>query len=399
MKRLLLILFFPLFAQAQSYVIERVDIDGATRVPIQIVRSELRLQQERAYTDAELQAAVARVKRLPFVFHASYRVEPSLITPQRWVLIVEVIDSAPVTFDLDANVNQDGDSAYDFDLGGSLFLPGANVLDATITTGGFSEGGVSAHSLRLSYSAYDLLDRPGAFAVVSVEKTYLRNDDEGQPDLSPSVLLGYPLTPNQTLLFNATLSGRRTERELEDFDDPWVTDVAARTFELLWRRDTTDDPFFTVAGTFLEFGPKWSHFDISGNVPVDDELDEIEQSRDTYALLLNGAAFVPLGERNTTFLRVNGSAANERFRDLELEDGGDFPSNDTWSATAVAGVARNIIMTERVHSRVELSAGVRRYDFEGLPGEFSATQKVASAGWTLRHPWTTIRVVLSYDWE
>ncbi|HEX9982194.1 MAG TPA: hypothetical protein VGF69_02930 [Thermoanaerobaculia bacterium] len=405
MKRIVLILLltlFPLLVHAQpepqpeTFIIDRIDVAAGTRVPVQIVRSELRLQQERAYSEADLRGAIARVRRLPFVFDASYRLEPSVTTPFRWTLIVEIIDIAPATFAVDAIADEEGHTRYDATLGGNVFLPGGHVVDASVVTGGFSEGGISAHSLRLSYTAYDLLDRPGAFAIISIDKTYLRNDESGQPDLGPSLTLGYPLTATQTLLFRAAQSGRRMEQELEDFDDPLVSDVASRFLELLWRRDTTDDPFFTRSGSLVTFGPSWTNNHFTGTFLLDDELEPFDRTSDAYALQATGSKYLPLGLRNTIFGRLRAHGTVERTREAESEL--SF-RRDSHATEAILGMARNLTMTNRLHTRLELSAGLRHLATESLGPTTTSTTQQATATWMLRHRWTTVRVSVVYEWE
>ena len=74
MRTFLALMVITTSAYAQSFVIERVEVTAAHARPA-IVRAETRLVAGRAYTVEQLDRAVYRVRRLPFIVDATYSLE------------------------------------------------------------------------------------------------------------------------------------------------------------------------------------------------------------------------------------------------------------------------------------------------------------------------------------
>ncbi|HEX6178845.1 MAG TPA: hypothetical protein VF057_10840, partial [Thermoanaerobaculia bacterium] len=111
MRRLfvLLALAVPLSAQ-QPIVIEGIEVQHPSGIPDRIIVSESRLTPGRSYTEEEITQATYRVRRLPFVFRASYRLEQgSSPGAQKLVFIITPLKRFNMTFDLGYERREDFD--------------------------------------------------------------------------------------------------------------------------------------------------------------------------------------------------------------------------------------------------------------------------------------------------
>ncbi|MGL1102799.1 hypothetical protein ACSTLM_01140, partial [Vibrio parahaemolyticus] len=67
----------PLLAQDARHQVFKIDF--RSRIPRSILLSQSGLSEDRTYTEEELQVALARLRRLPFVYSASYTIEASTV--------------------------------------------------------------------------------------------------------------------------------------------------------------------------------------------------------------------------------------------------------------------------------------------------------------------------------
>src|ERR1043166_10046101 len=67
---------FAATASAKSFLIERIDVNAAKRIPAAAVLAETRLDAGKTYTEEQLDQAVNRVRRLPFVVYAEGELQP-----------------------------------------------------------------------------------------------------------------------------------------------------------------------------------------------------------------------------------------------------------------------------------------------------------------------------------
>src|SRR5690242_2048628 len=84
-------LALPLLAQPRE--VSRIEVRGS--VPAGIILSQSALVEGRGYTESDLDAAIARLRRLPFVHDARYALEGE-------TLVLEVDGVTPLFFDAQA---------------------------------------------------------------------------------------------------------------------------------------------------------------------------------------------------------------------------------------------------------------------------------------------------------
>ena len=109
MPRLRLLLIFVLVFTAftvtaqTSFVIERVDVVPGVRIRPAIVRAECRLKVGHAYTTAQLDQALYRIRRLPFVTDAEYTLTEGS-SPASRVIVFNITDEKPLNHNVSVDV-------------------------------------------------------------------------------------------------------------------------------------------------------------------------------------------------------------------------------------------------------------------------------------------------------
>lgn len=364
----------------QSYRLERIVVEGS-RVPESIVRAESRLIEERTYSDEDFRAALDRIRRLPFVVDASYRVEPGF-TAGSTTLVVSILDETRVFYDTEASFTRDElDTSHvaGGSVGAWFFFDDLGILEPRVQVIDDADG-VSAG---LTYRQYGL-GGTSAFAFFSIDQRF-GGRESFRYDPAPSLTLGYPLTREQTLTFVA--SRAKTRRILQDEDEDDDEDPPSERFDvrrlaLQWSYDSSDDPLFPSRGTFLSFGPAYLRSRTT--------LEETDTKFHEYAILGEAQRHWRLPGQNVASVRVAGEATR-------LAIGGS--DTDTGSLEAAARFAHDFHshatdVLRPFRARLEVDAGYRRGILEG-----GGDQKFASVGFTLRHRLKTIRLTGTYEWD
>ncbi|HVE73203.1 MAG TPA: hypothetical protein VNI54_17680 [Thermoanaerobaculia bacterium] len=389
--------------QPQRYRLERIIVEGSG-VDDTIVRGEARLREEQMYTDADFREAVGRVRRLPFVVDATYRIEPG-VTAGGTTLVVRILDVyyAFVDFTGSAARNADGDTVRDGSvlLGGRALLNNLGVIEGAVEKSDNGDG----FNVGLAYRAYDIIGT-GAFATAVLSqrfKTELRDYDP-----TMAVTVGYPLTRRQTVTFTGAKSGSSVTRDFDlnnddddDDDDDTdrednfdLTDDAAFNYATLqWWYETIDDPFFATRGVQVAFGPSWgqSEFTFQNWNLVTRRIDITESATEAYGLNLDASVYQKLFPRTVGFVRLNGSGTREQETELETRNGAvraglgfDF---HTQSETVI----------RPWKARLEIGAAYRMTDLTrpDLPG-VSFNDTAAEAAFVFRSRWGTVRLLGTY---
>jgi outer membrane protein assembly factor BamA len=382
------------FAQEQRYRLERIVIEGPIEAE-DIVRAEARLEEERMYGAEDFRQAVYRVRRLPFVADATWRLE-SGVTSGSTTLVIQILATKTFFYDVDARANRPSNG--DTELSAEALLGARKLLGELGTIEGVigqrdEEDGLTA---AVTYRAYDLLGR-GAFATVNVGYRYATEARRYDPSLN--VLLGWPLSRTQTLTGEVS---RRKSRLLRDFaintnedDNLTLTDRdALESTALRWWYESSDDPLFARRGTSLNVGPVWSRtttitqtYDAATKKIVGEE-----EWTERYGLSANLSAYRPFSARNAGFLRVRGDATTAD--DIRFFD-----------AAALVGIAHDFHTPadDRLHdfrARFELSYGYRAsMQREDGVEIFRDDAPMAEAAFVMRHRWGTMRLTASYSAE
>jgi outer membrane protein assembly factor BamA len=380
-----------LFAQEQRYRLERIVVEGPIEAE-DIVRAEARLEEERTYDAEDFRQAVYRVRRLPFVADATWRLE-SGVTAGSTTLVIQIIATTPFFYDVNAHAdrssNRDTELSADALIGARKLLGELGTIEGAIGQRDEQDGLTAA----LTYRAYDLLGR-GAFATVNVGYRYATEARRYDPTLD--VLLGWPLSQKQTLTGEVS---RRKSRLLRDFaidanpdNDITLTDrTGLESAALLWGYESIDDPLFARRGASLTVGPVWSRTTTITQTydSVAKEIVGDEEWTERYGLSANLSAYRPFSARNAGFLRMRGAATTAN--DIRFFD-----------AAALVGIAHDFHTPadDRLHdfrARVELGAGYRATMHREDGVEILRDDApIAEAAFVMRHRWGTVRLSASY---
>ena len=246
---ILLLATLPLAGQSDPrFRIERIDVRNSTR-SADIVRSESRLQEGQSYTERELREASYRINRLPFVFDSTYSLEKGSVRDS-YVFVVTITPTRAFFYDLelDATLNpgRHGDPSGSLNavVGARKFIGRrgvAHIAGGTVNATGNLVNDV--RTIEAGYTQYDLFGTR-AFATVNVAMTFRSG---GETDAWPSLLIGVPITRNQTL--TASLAGQNGS--YGSADTPVQSHYRSRQSELAWTYNSTDHPFFPSRGVLL----------------------------------------------------------------------------------------------------------------------------------------------------
>ncbi len=392
------------FAQATRYRLERIVVEGSN-ISEEIVRGEARLEEEQSFTEEDFRQAVYRIRRLPFVTDATYRIETGL-TAGGTTLIVRILDTTPVFYDagLRATRQSDGETSYDAStlLGGRWLLDNLGVLEGAVQKADGDDGVL----VGVAYRAYDIYGT-GATASVTIAQRFKATERVYDPQAV--ITLGYPLTQRQSLTLSASRSKSRVIRDFDrngdddtndkddaDRDDNFnLTDRTRFTFaELRWSYDSIDDPLFATRGVSVSGGPRYFNNEDIVQTFVATPPPKIvgtETKANAIGLAGDAAAYRPLFGRATGFVRLHGDGARTEETEVENANGSaagglafDFHNN-------VEGALRPF------KARLEFGAGYRTVRVQG-PGsaEFTDDGPFAEAAFVMRHRWGNVRLTGTY---
>jgi outer membrane protein assembly factor BamA len=394
------------FAQQQPpgrYRLERIVVEGS-RVDDTVVRGEARLEEERTYGDEDFRQAVYRIRRLPFVTDAVYRLEPG-VTAGGTTLVIRILDVTPVFYDFTGSGVRlaNGDTVRDGSalIGGRWHLNNLGVIEGAVEKSDNSDG----INLGLAYRAYDIMGT-GGFATVAIAqrfKTKLRDYDP-----SFAATAGYPLTQRQTVTLSVAQNGSSVTRNLDvngddDTDDDDDTDrednldlTNSDTFNfasLRWWYETIDDPLFATRGVQISAGPSWSQseFSFQNYDPGTKKIVPTELASEAYGLGFDASAYRALFGRTVGFIQLSGNGTRQQ----ETED-------ETRSGTARAGLAfdfhshaDNVLRPFKARLEIGAAYHATQLSRPDLPG-LNDNNTAGEVAFVLRHRWGTVRLFGTY---
>ncbi|PYQ83455.1 MAG: hypothetical protein DMG02_33645 [Acidobacteria bacterium] len=239
-------------ASAKSFLIERIDVNAAKQISPAIVLAEMRIDAGKTYSDEQLQQALNRVRRLPFVLFASADLKPGS-TPDARVLRINIEEMANFnwTFDTSALARQRGGGggrggeARVAGSAGYRFFPGRHgMLDAVVNDSNESLVASTRRDAELAYNAWGLFGT-SAYGSVAVGTIFRTN---GRHDVNPSALLGIPLTRTQSIEATVARTTERLERSVSGIADPLRSFARVTDYGVAWLLQTADDPYFARNG-------------------------------------------------------------------------------------------------------------------------------------------------------
>ena len=397
------------------FFIERIDVRDASRVSPEVIIAESRLREGTEYSESDLRDAAARLGRLPFLLSADFSLERGS-DRGLYVLVITVVETKPFFYLLDIRPVFDDDDGYlDIDYGDPLGN-GENhgVLGARWFVGrrGAFHAGLFGRddnqeftedytAAVVGYTQYDLFGTR-AFATLNLKRPLLNVPDGA---LSPQLVVGVPVTPNQTvtLTFDESDFGSDFWSFGEEEEEQRNTErlVSAR-----WSYNTTNHPFLPTRGTLLSTTPFVSWRDLAvRRLPngAEDPEGRTPFHVRSYGLDFSADRYFELSERNS--LSVGAEAGWARAReDSRLHVNPE--ERDATFAIVRTGFSHSIWSREqqkRGDSRFEYVARwATRDSGRGPEGLFSfyedEDQFQLAWAWVRRSSFGTLRLGVGYGW-
>ena len=400
-------------APAPLLYIERIEIRNAQRVSPDVVIAESRLREGQEYSEAELRDASTRLSRLPFLLSVDFALEKGT-DRGRHVLVLTITETKPFFFLVDLQPYVDNGELFT-----TVETTGAGTTGETLALGfrwfvgrrgavhvGFSGVGASREftneyaAFAVGYTQYDLFGTR-AFATLNLK---LPVEGYGDGALSPEVVVGVPLSANQTLTL-----------EYEDTRfAPETRTILGQTFEersgqrlasAKWSYNTTNEPFFPTRGTLVHATPFAAWTDRSGGTYVTETgVTRGAVHGEIYGLGVGATQFWELTDRDSVWgdLRGEWSRIDQRGAVSEF-----FASEHTSRYGSIgAGYSRSLwSREERANggdSRIELTARfsnrTRRVEDENFFVPHSHDVRQVGAAWLRRTSWGTLRLGAGYAW-
>jgi hypothetical protein len=393
MRRLLfaLVLFviaLPLIAQERHQVFK---IEFRSRIPASILRSQSALSEDRTYTDEELQLALARLRRLPFVYNASYTIEGSTI-------IIEVVDEYHVYYQLDSlgqftSGSEGGHGHVSAELGGRLYAPWGGVAQASY--GLQSESGGRGNTYTAEYAQYGLAGSR-LFVILQANKP-----SQSGSSTQPAFQIGYPLTLRQTIY------ARGFKSKFHDFENVGTSGSFSnadeeKTVAVGWRWDTTNDPFFATRGLFgeIERGATkttGNALSIASNGRV---VFASDRKTDSDVTNLSGKYFWPIGRG--AFTAAAAYESDDGTQDFRLAPATTYTRTNLRNSHTrlTGGYVLNFfpLISQMRHSRHRIEAAVGIDNFRFTSGQHTSKSDYITGelGYAYRNRWGTFHLVLGY---
>lgn len=413
-------------AAPARFFIERIEVRNARRVSPDVVIAESRLQEDVEYSETELSDAAARLNRLPFLLSAEFSLERGS-ERGRHVLVISVAETRPFFFLLDIvpvyhdeNIIEGGLNFEYTDRLGAAENEGLAGFRFFVARRGALHFGLFIRddnrdytrdysALTVGYTQYDLFGTR-AFATLNLKKPV---GGVAEGSLSPQVVLGAPLSGNQTLTltYDETNFSRQTEDRLSG--EPLDRQDGERLVSLRWTYDTTNHPFLPTSGTLLSAMPlvAWRDtadyvFVFDGNMSSDPQPETVHTT--SLGLDLAAARYWELSDRNSVSGTIEAGWASVDERRTEPAGRVEF-THQPWYGIARAGFSHSLWdRNERRNgdSRLEATVGYvmrhrheRFYAFRGPLVDRDRTDDriQVSTSWVRRTSWGTLRLGVGYS--
>lgn len=408
-RRILLALWFvscalPVLAD-ERFTIERVEVRNARHTSERYLAAETMLREGSEASEDDVRAAVRRLARLPAVFAAEYTLEQGSDESRR-VVVITVRENRRFWFLVDgrfAQVYEPVDALdYDFPDPAADWKHAAAGARWLFNDGGVAHFGMTVlrnrHWFRKNYSAYELgytrhriLGTP-LFATVIARSPV---DSLEEKTFTPEVIVGMPLTANQTVkLEYEDASFRRDTFRIAGTDFRRLQ--FERNLAASWTFDTTDQPFAPMRGTFMKIEPFVWMGDRASFSGRPGGFESIADHSTATGVDVTVEQRWPMSDVSSVFAGVlAGWAAMDQRRNPPA-----LAANDGWQASfevLEGGYARRI----RQSHHVEVSGRVvlrQVSDADDDPGllRLNETSYEASAAWVHRSPRATLRLGFAY---
>jgi hypothetical protein len=404
----------PLVAQdamPPRFFIEKIEVRDAKRVSPDVVIAESRLRDGQEYSEADLRDASARLTRLPFLLSAEFSLEKGS-ERGRYVLVLTVNETKPFFYALDFRPILTGDEHVQPDysdrlvfadnaatLGMRWFMGRRGALHVALVTTDYNDELARDYgAVAVGYTQYDLFGTR-AFATLSIKQVIT----DGQAAPSPQLVVGVPLSGNQTLTLDVDETRLADDTRII-LGQSFQTQRGQRVVGLTWSYNTTNRPFIPTRGTLLTVRPRFSWSDLGtyrlqhfpdAPVPIYVVQSETVHSH-ARELAFDAAHYWELDDRNSVSAGLESSYTQARFDSEFL----GLTANHGARAILTAGYSYSLWDAERSKngdSRLELNAragnhSIAAYDF------YRTDSQQVSASWVRRSSWGVLRLGAGFAW-
>jgi hypothetical protein len=379
----------PAPVDAPRFTIESVRVEGLRLAPERIVVAETKLAFGSAYTEPQLQDALSRVQRLPFVIHAEFALQRGTVRDQ-YILVITIEETKALFFDYGAlyerapGINHNEEYP---NLGARVFVGSRGVLMLRADTHGDDRFSSNRPLYGLAYTQYDLFGtRASITAAVQYRKDYLDlhgfQQVVGRQGLRFGDHLLYDITAAQPLFGNNAIRASWHREIGLVLSSPTarlikVVQVHYDDAEVAWLYNSTNDLLYPTSGTYAEARVETQSF--TRLVPIEG-LPEADRSsyywqRDAHML---ATRYFALSDVQSIMLGAEATAAQDRpLRQLHLRGG--YAS--TWISTR-PGIGTSTL-------RFECSA-------EQVLTLHDQTYSIAVTGLAVRTAWGVAHLDLRY---
>jgi hypothetical protein len=385
----IVLLALPLAAQTRHQIFK---IEFRSRIPASILLSQSGLSQDHTYTDDELEIGASRLRRLPFVYSVSYKIDGS-------TLVFEVSDEHRVFFGIDTLVQVTGGNLgggggfLNAALGGRYYLPWGGLVQGTYGLESASSENHNTWTAR--YAQYGIA---GSRLFVILEAA---DSLSGNSGILPRFQVGYPITLRQTITF----SGFRTKSstsERNGLAGVFETSMDVGSEMFAWRWDTTNDPLFATKGAAFTVGvgrttnKNTALATLSPTRPLFSS-DSLEETNDYH---LGAQKFWNFGRGAITgSLDTVGNVGTLKSRSKSTDPYHSLDRNST-ATSALVGYVYNFfpsVSTFRYsRHRLEFAAGINDHSSETGTRKETSNLFNAQLGYAYRNHWLNFHFVVGY---
>jgi hypothetical protein len=259
--------------QDARFTIDRIEVRNSRRMLPTVIAGETLLHVGGDYTEEDIQAAVARLARLPFLASATYALENGSDAAHR-VVVITVTEVWPISFLGDGRgilfdetatlLNHDYDYAdpttqwKDAAIGLRWLVGGRGYAHAAMTVLRTRQSFAKNHAAwEIGYTHHRIFGTR-LFATVNVRTPV---DSVGEGTFSPAVIVGIPLTASQTLTVDAE-DTVFVKSPITLLGVSYPQSHVENRRSLTWTYDTTNGPFVRTRGTFVRVKPyRWMRDD------------------------------------------------------------------------------------------------------------------------------------------
>jgi len=403
------------------FFIERIEVRNAHRVSPEIVISETLLREGTEYSEEELHAASLRLSRLPYILSAEFSLAKGS-DRGRHILVITIaetkpffylVDTRPILHDRTTQAFVDyadylGAESNEAAIGYRGFIGRRGVVHVGVTSRRDQQIFTTDYSaIAAGYTRYDIFGTH-AFATFNLRQPF---GTTASGALSPQLVVGIPLTLNQTLTLD--LDATRFERSTQRVAGPTCcTEIQRQDGERLvtatWTYNTTNQPFVPTNGTIVRIAPVWSKRDRSSysfayRTSPFEPPSAFAQHINGYGIDVSWSRYWELSDLHSISAGVQTGWASVNDR-VSIATPVKIDSDPTY-AIFQGSYSYNLWhgSTRNGDSRLELSARYvtrRRAPIREI-SPFSQRENVdqAAVSWVRRSSWGTLRLGLGYTWE